>query len=197
MNHRVENLKRQRHTVAHCAFGKTRRRVSGQVSGRVSDPGQFVGHPVVLVSCLPLPACGPPGLVSRGSTTPGLLRSQQFVGFPSVAWPSTGGRFPSTLQRKRPGLRPSDPRTARRTCRSSFRKSFLTSNSPSRWREGQAAPSLFCKCLLCVLVPFRPFSSTANFSGKRRRWLFGSSVIPTSFIRFPVSHVVVHQETIS
>lgn len=72
-----------------------------------------------------------------------------------------------------------------------FKKQFA---SPATG-ERKLPPRLVLFCELCVLVRVQPFSFSANFSGKRRDRMFGSSVNPASFIRFPDSHVVVHQET--
>ena len=115
----------------------------------------------VSVSCFPLPACGCQGLAPLRSATPGFLRSTAKVGSLRSPWPSTGGRFPSTLHRKKPGLRPGTPRTGRSEHRWNSTSNLGTSSSWSPRRRRKLPPPGFVFCSCWMFVVCQPLAVTA------------------------------------
>jgi hypothetical protein len=127
-----------------------------RVYHRVYQPPASVGQAMcvvaVCVCCLPAAACGCQGLIARCSMTPGNLRSVFSRGSLSVAPPAMGGRFPSSLHRKLPGLRPGTPRTALPAV---HLNASINSLNNSSWFASQfaqrtqaASHPCFCRCRL-------------------------------------------------
>lgn len=159
---------------------------------RVFQPPASVGQAIrllaVSVSCLPTPACGCQGLTPRCFVTPGNLRSVVSRGSLSVAPPAMGGRFPSSLHRKLPGLPPRHPTN----CPTKNPLGEVQPKDQTAVRDRLARRSANASCPLLCFVDVGLFLFSSTNSVDRRtsqesdaQLLLGRMFARSAFICFP------------
>ena len=143
------------------------------------------------------PSLRVPGARSAGPRDPWRVTFVTVRRLLSVAVLTTGGRFPATLHRNSPGLRPGTPRPARPLSRRQVRRTSITAERVRLRGEAKAScPLHVCVCFgLCVFVAHRPTPSSAYRSGQCRRTDVSGSSRFSTIVSVPPFHYGVQAPT--